>query len=69
MIIGFYPKLHSVLKVVKKSAIKHELGPTWFKLQMLTFKIWHIFYRISGIFWVKCQNFFHEIAQNMLEFH
>ena len=39
MIIGFYPKLHSVLTVVKKSAIKHELGPTRLKLQMLTFEI------------------------------
>ena len=61
MIIGFYPKLHSVLQILKKSATKHELGPTQLKFQMSTFlqNFWH--------FWGICQDLFHDIAQNMLE--
>ena len=60
MIIGFYPKLQCS-ESSKKSATKHQLGPTQLKFQMSTFlqNFWH--------FWGICQDLFHDIAQNMLE--
>ena len=43
MIIGFYPKLQCS-ESSKKSATKHQLGPTQLKFQMSTFlqNSWHM---------------------------